>query len=306
MEKTPDGNNSDIVILTGEFIESIRVLKYSTKSISTYVQSLKEFKSFLQTLGKSSVVEITADDLTAYRLTLVERELKQNSIYLYMRVVRLFFAYLHKHEHIFVNPADAMDQVGADHSLQPVPTEEEVRMLLSAPDTSTVAGVRDRALLETFYSTAARLGEMVGMDLGCVRFDDATMRIMGKGSRERILPVGRDALEWMRKYLEVREGLRGNRSGENAFWLNFYGGRLSGLLQERLIRMYAESNPGISTHITAHSLRRACATHMLRRGASPVEIQMLLGHASMLHLKYYLRVSIFDLKAVHAGTKVGE
>jgi len=307
MEETKDRNSNDITVLAGEFIENLRMLKYSGSSTKSYSNSLDHFNHFIKARGRNSAVEVTAHDIADYRLNLVERGLKQNSLYIYLRVVRLFFKYLHDNEHVFVNPAAGMKMPGPDRRLPSVPTENEIIALLSLPDTGTPIGMRDRAILETLYSTAMRNGELVSMDVRDLDMAQSTIRIMGKGKQERIVPMGREAMNWVKRYLvEVRDGLMNANMNESALWLNQEGKRLSGQLLHIMIKRYVRSSDAISTHITPHSLRRACATHMLQHGASPFDIQLLLGHADLSHLRNYLRISIHDLKAMHEKTRLGE
>lgn len=300
------GNNRDIHVFAEEFLGNLTTNKYTPPSVNSYRFAIRRFAAFIQSKGKSSPLEITPQDLADYRLSLVERRLKQNSMYAYLRVVRLFLGYLHERDHVFVNPAVGMEMVGADRRLQPVPTEDEIRMLLSLPAPTNPEGIRDRAILETMYSTALRNGETVNMNVEDVNLTESTIRVLGKGSRERIVPLGRVALDWLKRYLEARDNLLDGNTEESALWLNTRGMRLSGQLLNILVKTYARSCAQIRTPVTTHSLRRACATHMLQRGASPVEIQLLLGHADMKHLRNYLRVSIFDLKAAHEKTRVAE
>lgn len=307
MDQTTPHSDTDIAILAGQFLGNLAAHNYSARSVDDYRYALKNFTGFVQARGKTAALAIKPQDIADYRLSLVERRLKQNSLYVYLRVVRMFFRYLVEQDCLFVNPAADMEMPGPDRKLQPVPTEEEVAMLLASPDTSSPAGIRDRAMLETLYSTATRREELVGMDVKDVDFAACTIRIKGKGGHERVVPLGKGAMEWLKRYLsEARDTLAHGRPEEPWLWFSNYGRRLSGQVLITIIKGYARACCGIKTHITTHSLRRACATHMLQRGANPLEIQMLLGHADLTHLRHYLRLSIHDLKAAHEKTRLGE
>jgi integrase/recombinase XerD len=131
------------------------------------------------------------------------------------------------------------------------------------------------------------------------------VRVMGKGQRERMAPLGPAAAQWAGRYLaEVRPGLAVAASGE-ALWLDKTGKPMNGTTLHGMLWRYRNA-PGISTPIGLHAIRRACATHMLRRGASPVAIQALLGHTDMKHLSQYLRLSVADLQRAHAASRVGQ
>jgi integrase/recombinase XerD len=134
---------------------------------------------------------------------------------------------------------------------------------------------------------------------------EGRVRVMGKGSRERVVPLGTEAVRWLRRYLEeVRPALAGN-SDTAALWLGKNGKALSGEGLQQILLRYRGA-PGIVTQIGLHSIRRACVTHMLRRGANPAAIQLLLGHADMSHLNQYLRLSAADVKEMHERSRVGQ
>jgi integrase/recombinase XerD len=181
-----------------------------------------------------------------------------------------------------------------------------MKALLSQPDISRPTGIRDRAVLEVFYSTGARLEELCGMNVHDADLKQGRIRITGKGNKERAVPMGRQAVYWTERYLkDVRPGFLRKRPDEPALWLGVAGKRINPLIVERFIRRYGEK-AGIKHPVTPHTLRRACATHMLRGGAHPVQIQMLLGHASLRILSRYLKVTITDMMKTHARGKPGK
>ena len=185
----------------------------------------------------------------------------------------------------------------------PVPTEAEMQALLAAPNVATARGVRTRAILEVAYSTGARLEELARMRHSDLDLANGTVRILGKGNRERMAPLGAAAIEWVRKYVvEVRA--RQTRTAGGALWVKALGLPLGSVMIGRLIRECAR-RAGTVTPITPHGIRRACATHMLNRGAHPVQLQMLLGHTSLKHLSQYLRVSFRELHAIHERSRLG-
>ena len=186
----------------------------------------------------------------------------------------------------------------------PVPSEEEVRRLLGQPDITTPVGMRDRALLETAYGTGARLKELVGLTLDRVVLADQTVRLMGKGSKERLVPLGGPAAEWLGRYLaEARPKLL-RVSTSDQLWISLRGDPLGYGGVIAVVRLHARAS-GMAHPISPHALRRACVTHMLRRGASPAVLQEMLGHASLGSLSQYLQVAIRDIKDMHAHTRPG-
>ncbi len=300
--KKLENNNTCISVLAVEYLEGLRVRRYSERSIQTYGDAIRDM---IVAVGKADPREIRRRDLERYRLSLVDRMFKPSSVSVYFRATRLFFRYLEERQLIFENPAAGHPPIRSARTLQPVPTEEEMRILLAQPDVSTPVGLRDRAILETMYSAGIRRQETLDLKVGSVDLERGVVRVMGKGQRERMAPLGPAAVEWLVRYLaEARPALAETSSGV-ALWLGKNGKPLSGAGLQDMLRAYRKV-PDIVTLIGLHSIRRACATHMLRRGASPVTIQMLLGHADMKHLSQYLRLTISDLQRAHAASRVGQ
>jgi integrase/recombinase XerD len=249
---------------------------------------------------------VTALDLEQYRLLLVEKPYAAPTQELYLRCVRDFFRHLERTQRLFANPAADIVIHKPGRALQPVPTEADVRKLLAQPDTTTPAGVRDRAYLEMFYSTGIRLEELVGLDLADPILKQGRLRVFGKGRKERVVPLGKHALAWLRQYLkDVRPAFQKDPD-EQALWIGPRAGRRMQAvqIQQDLQRYSRQARLAIS--ISPHALRRACATHMLRNGAHPVQIQMLLGHVTLHNLSQYLRVTVTDMAKMHRRSKPGQ
>jgi site-specific recombinase XerD len=302
-----DGHNRNpICIYIEAFLQHMKTLKYSRKSIESYKQALNRFSSFLTAINIVRIADVTPKDLDAYRLELVDRKYADQSISLYLRSVRKLFQYLEETQQIFINPARSLKIPRVKLELKPVPTEEEMKTLLAQPDISQPTGIRDRAVIETFYSTGARLEELTCMNAYDADLKQGRVKITGKGCKERVVPMGRQAVFWTGKYLkDVRPGFLRKRPDEHALWLGFAGKRINPLIVERFISDYGKT-AGIRHPVTPHTLRRACATHMLKGGAHPVEIQMLLGHASLRVLSRYLQVTITDMMKTHSKGKPGK
>ena len=186
----------------------------------------------------------------------------------------------------------------------PVPSVADLRRLLAAPNAAAPFGVRDRALLETAYATGARREELVTLDATAVDLVNATVRVVGKGRRERVLPLTRPAVAWLNRYTtRARPVLLKGKLDEPALWIDLHAGRLSPHGLDVLVKKHAAAAK--LRGVTPHTLRRACATHLLQGGAHPVFVQQLLGHATLRHLAHYLRMTIAELKATHARSKPG-
>jgi len=289
-----------------EYLQYLVSLKYSPRSIDSYRKALSRFHSFLTAIKIERVQDVTAEDIAAYRLELVDGDYAGQSIVLYMRAVRNLFRYLEDTQQIFINPAMDLIIPGAKDKIQPVPTEKEMEQLLVQPDVTTLSGIRDRAFMETIYSTAVRLEELIKMNIFDVSEKNRTIKVLGKGNKERMVPLGKQAAFWLTKYMQdVRPVFLKNRPDQHALWLGTKGKRIHPLIVERIVSGYGKKAK-IKCCVTPHGLRRACATHMLRNGAHPVQIQLLLGHATMSTLSRYLKITITDMKNMHKKGKPGK
>ncbi len=285
------------------YLDHLRSLNYSPATLETYGRALDELLSFLAASGRERMADVTAADLDAYRLSLTKRNLAPASQELYLRAARQFFAWLEATQQVFTNPAAGLIVPRPPRKLLPVPTEDEIARLLALPDVATSTGLRDRALLEVAYGCGLRREELVRLDVFDPNLSDGRLRVLGKGSRERVVPLGREAIRWLNQYLKDARPRLAVSSDERALWLTRLGDRLNGVALRQMVWTYAH-RAGLP-HVSPHALRRACATHMLRNGAHPVQIQLLLGHAGLRHLGQYLRLSIRDLHRTHRNSKPG-
>ena len=271
------------------FIVSLRQKKYSPATLRIRQRAVMDLCGYLKGQGCERLADVNLNDLDGYRGHIVERGFNSNSVNSYLWSVRKFFDFLEETQRIFSNPSKGLKIPALNRSLQPVPTEAEMTQLLSGPDMLKSTGTRDRAILEVMYATGVRQGELLRMKIFDPDFERGIIRVMGKGSKERIVPLGKHALHWLRQYMrQARLRLIKKKVDEQALWVSKDGYRLSGIRVDQMIREYAKK-AGIKKKVSAHSLRRACATHMLMGGAHPVQLQMLLGHSSLQTLSQYVR-----------------
>jgi integrase/recombinase XerD len=178
-------------------------------------------------------------------------------------------------------------------------SETQVEALINAPDTNTPHGLRDRAMLEALYAAGFRVSELVGLPIAAVSLSDGVVRIMGKGSKERLVPLGEDAQDWIKRYaLEARPALLKGRISE-ALFVTERGGPMTRQMFWYLIKRHAKT-AGIEVNLSPHTLRHAFATHLLNHGADLRVVQMLLGHADIATTQIYTHVAKERLKALHA------
>jgi len=298
-------SDSDLRRRMREYLADLKRRRYSPKSIDIYGRAIADFAGFIEGDGPVVLPEITRQQIEAYRLHLLDRGFRPASVGVYLRGVRNFFGWLRERQLLFVDPTEGMRAHREPRLLSHVPTEEDVRRLLAAPDTGTPTGLRNRAYLEVLYATGLRREESLRLEVGDVDRENATVRVMGKGNRERVLPLGSGASTWLDRYLADARPRMQKGLDSDALWIGKDGAPLgypavAGILRSMSIRA------GLEHLISAHAIRRACATHMLRRGAHPVQLQMLLGHASMRHLSQYLHLTITELHEAHAKSRPGQ
>lgn len=287
------------------FIDSLTARNYSHKSIISYGNALDRLIEYLVLQDVFKVQDVTLNHLESYRLSLIDRGLSNATQYLYLRCARFFFGYLEQTHQVFINPALNLIIPKYKRKLQQVPSVDEIKRLLDQPDLKSLAGIRDKAFLETMYSCGLRREEAVFVNLNDPDLNEGLLKVNGKGNKERVLPIGDIAKHWIEKYLNEARPLLLKNPEEQALWITERGTRLSYSTVDKLVSRYA-SSAGITGQFSTHSLRRACATHMLNNGAHPLEIQMLLGHSELKTLSQYLKVTIKDMRTMHEGSKLGQ
>ena len=209
--------------------------------------------------------------------------------------MRSFFKFLVTEEIIKKNPASEIILPKAGREIPEVLTIEETERLLSAPDTKTTFGIRDRAILETLYATGIRVSELCGLDVGHLDLKRGILFVFGKGSKERIVPVGEKAKEILLEYVHYSRKILLKKRDRNALFLNRFGNRLSRQGVWKIIKGYLKKC-GLNMTISPHKLRHSFATHLLERGADIRSVQLLLGHSDISTTQIYTHVAKERLK----------
>lgn len=212
--------------------------------------------------------------------------------------LRSFFKFLYREGHIKTNPITAISTPKLDHKLPVVLDEGQITKLLQAPPEDDVFGLRDRAILETIYSAGIRVSELVGLNISNVDLISEVIKVFGKGSKERMVPIGRPAATALRKYLDKRDDLKVKDKDKSAVFLGKNGTRLWDRSVRRILDKYITLS-AVAEHISPHSLRHSFATHMLDHGADLRSVQELLGHANLSTTQIYTHVTMDRLKAVY-------
>ena len=291
--------------LVQKYGDHLRERQCKPNSIVTVQSNLKRFCAFITAAGHWQLAAITPLVLEGYQLSLAALTLRSQQQYLVD--VRQFFRWLEQSQQLFVNPAATLRLPKGPKRLLKIPSETQVARLLNAPDVKTVWGLRDRAWLEVAYATGARRIEMTRLTVADVDWQQRRLRLFGKGDKERLVPLGRQAVYWLEKYLrEARPKLLKGKTA-TALWISTRHGQAWGYaaIQEQL-GTYAHRLGLPKSLLAAHNLRRACATHLLNHGASPLLLKELLGHVRTATLSHYLRLNIGDVQTTHQNSLPGK
>ena len=258
-----------------------------------YSQDLRHFRQFLSRQHPDLTVKaITSAAIRSYLGTLYKKN-KKSSLARKLASLRTFFKFLLRKGLVQSNPAAAVATPRLEKHVPGFLSIDEVFALLKMPDDTTLAGARDKAIMETLYSSGLRVSELVGMNEDALDDNLGIIRVMGKGKKERIVPIGSKALDAVHRYREAK-GIRGTVSPGDPLFLNLRGGRLTARSVARIVDRYIE-RCAIARSISPHSLRHTFATHMLDAGADLRAIQELLGHVSLSTTQKYTHVSVSRL-----------
>ena len=293
----------------GVFIAYLRDQKgYSQHTIRNYRIDLTQFSEFLVSRealpdGQKADQNMEAIDALVIReyLGSLFGRFARSTIARRLSSVRSFFLFLEKKGIVMTNPAGDIATPKLGKYIPVYLSVDDVFRLLERPDRKKPLGLRDLAILEVLYSCGIRVSELEALDISGVDFEERLVTVIGKGDRERIVPIGRIALKAVRNYLEATRDLRkgdGNDSQDGPLFINFRGGRLSGRSIARIIKRYAAES-GLNPEISPHSMRHTFATHLLDGGADLRSVQELLGHASLSTTQRYTHVSLDRLMEVY-------
>ena len=270
----------------------------SPYTVRNYTTDLLGFFQFLRDEGIGSLKEVDRHTLRDYLSQLMEQGFVKASIARKLSAIRSFYRYLLREEMIATSPVANTSSPKLDRRLPSFLTIEEMNRLLEAPDLPTPQGQRDRALMELLYASGLRVSELVNLNLEQIDLETREIRVWGKGSKERMVLMGKPAANALTTYLnQGRPKLLGEKRS-NALLLNRYGQRLAERRVQRILEKYAKI-AGIDRRVHPHMLRHTFATHLLDGGADLRVVQELLGHASLSSTQIYTHVSKSQAKKVY-------
>ncbi len=271
----------------------------SSNTLSAYQSDLNKLAQWLEATRSRQLLDARREDLLDYLAFQSRQSRKPRSTARMLSCMRQFYQHALREGWINIDPSSRIDAPKLGRPLPKSLTEQEVESLLAAPDLESPEGFRDRTMLEVLYATGLRVSELVGLRLEQVGLAQGVVRVVGKGDKERLVPLGEDAVDWLERFLSgVRQDLlkerfcneifptrRGTGMTRQAFWYR--------------IKKHAQT-AGIKKHLSPHTLRHAFATHLLNHGADLRVVQMLLGHSDLSTTQIYTHVAQERLKTLHA------
>ena len=285
------------VALVESHLDELRVVRrLSPNTIESYQRDLRSLLRYASAQGRR-VDTLSRPELEAHVRDLMTGNHSPRSVARAVACIRGFYLFLAREATIEVNPATELRAPRSWPSLPKFLSCEEVDRLIDAPDISTPLGLRDRALLELLYATGMRVSELVSVRPADLHLKAGYLTCMGKGSKERLVPMGRSAVEWINRYSATGRPVL---TSEECPWVfvNARGGKLSRVGMWKILKKYALT-AGLPRDLSPHVLRHSFATHLLERGADLRSIQSLLGHADLATTQIYTHILEARLKAVY-------
>ncbi|HKY64679.1 MAG TPA: site-specific tyrosine recombinase XerD [bacterium] len=281
------------------FLDVLRVERnLARNTVESYRRDLLHFAAFLDRKPGKTLAKLGESEIREFLSFEFDRGQKGRSTARRLTTLRMFFRHGLKEKWWEVDPTLNVELPKLGRALPQVLNAQEIDALLKQPDPTTPLGRRDRAMLELLYATGLRVSELVGLQLRDLHFEAGFVRVLGKGSKERLVPVGRSALECLKEYLELARPKLTAKRLSDALFLSRRGAKMTRQQFFLLLKDYARQ-AGIKKEISPHKLRHSFATHLLGGGADLRSVQVMLGHADLATTQVYTHVSPDRLKAIH-------
>jgi len=283
--------------LIDQFLDSLWVESgLSENTLSAYGSDLKIFSKWLK---NKTLVDVEESDVALFLESRYKQGISGRSSARILSSLRRFYGYLQREGIVETDPAALIEAPHIGRVLPESLSEKDVDLLLDAPEITDVLGFRDKVMLEILYATGLRVSELIALKFGQVSFRQGFVRVIGKGNKERLVPVGEQAMEWLEQYMAgARIDVLAGRQCDDLFVTK----RGSGMTRQafwHIIKRYAKK-AGINKHLSPHTLRHAFATHLLNHGADLRVVQLLLGHSDLSTTQIYTHIAQERLKSLHA------
>jgi integrase/recombinase XerD len=271
----------------------------AASSLASYRRDLNAWSAWLERHAHKSLLAAERTDVEAFLAAQFQTKAKIASINRRLSTLRRFYRLHAAQATIAADPTLRVKSPKLPRSLPRNLSEDQVAALLGAPDTETPLGLRDRAMLETLYATGLRVSELVGLKLSQVSLDMGVVRVLGKGNKERLVPLGEEAIDWLKRYCTTARAELGGDAKAEAVFVTARRGPMSRQAFWQLIKRHAATAGIARTALSPHTLRHAFATHLLNHGADLRVVQLLLGHSDITTTTIYTHVARERLKQLH-------
>ena len=270
----------------------------SENTAESYRYDLQRLASFLHQHRIDDLRSVTPDLLSQYVRLLFDIGFAPTSIQRTISSLRSYFAFIASEGEIQKDPTELLESPRVTRYLPSVLTVEEIERIMQAIDTTRRGGIRDRAMLETLYATGMRVSELASFTCEKILFEEELVRITGKGSKERIVPIGGVAIYWIQEYLAVERPFFSKPDTDSTLFLNVRGKKISRMGMWKIIQGYVRK-AAVTKDVSPHTFRHSFATHLLEGGADLRTVQEMLGHANIVTTEIYTHVDREYLKEVH-------
>ncbi|MGE5318634.1 MAG: site-specific tyrosine recombinase XerD [Hyphomicrobiaceae bacterium] len=268
-------------------------------TLAAYRHDLKTFAAWLEKERDRRLDAVVAGDIEAYLAWRFARRSQPRSAARYSSALKRFYRFLLRENLVASDPTLNLDRPKLPRALPKTLTEADVERLLDSADADTPLGLRDRAMLETLYATGLRVSELVGLKVTALNLSDGVLRVTGKGNKDRLVPLGEESVQWLRRYMTDARPVLLEKSLSDAVFVTARGDGMTRQGFWYLIKRHALA-AGITRPLSPHTLRHAFATHLLNHGADLRVVQILLGHSDISTTQIYTHVARERLKQLHA------
>ncbi|MFA8342278.1 MAG: site-specific tyrosine recombinase XerD [Rhodothermaceae bacterium] len=287
-------------ILLKEYLSILKLEKnLSDNSIASYRNDLEKFIRFCEIKKITDAEEVTSSMIIDFFVEQLKYEITTSTTARYLSSIKGFFKFLFHSNYITKNPTEKVESTKIHRKLPVVLSFDEVEEILNSVDTEAKGGLRNRAILEMLYSSGLRVSELINLKLNDLYFQDDVIRVIGKGDKQRIVPVGSSAVSWVNKYLlNIRPFLEKKEKSDNVVFLNNRGTKFSRMGMWKIVSKYVEAAE-IKKDVHPHTFRHSFATHLLEGGADLRAVQEMLGHADISTTQIYTHIDRDYIKQVH-------
>jgi integrase/recombinase XerD len=287
-------------IFLKEYLSVLKLEKnLSENTLASYKNDISSFIKFVEEENLNDPSEITQKNLSFFFKFLAEAGLTSSSAARYYSSLKGFFNYLFLSGYIKSNPIEKISPPKLSKNLPGVLSVNEIELILAAPSVEDKLGLRDKAMLELFYACGVRISELISLKISDLFFKEEMIRVLGKGSKERLIPIGSSAIKWMKEYLiKSRSLLEKKAVSENYVFLNLRGKKFSRMGVWKIVDKYVKE-AGIEKPVHPHTFRHSFATHLLEGGADLRAVQEMLGHSDISTTQIYTHIDREYIKQVH-------